>query len=189
MVETSNRFNRSDSFGINLMIIGIPNVGKSTIINKLRNNYYGVKGKAAQTGAIAGVTRSVMERIRISANPPVYLYDTPGVLEPRVERGIETMMRCALCGQYYHTLYRFDIRSDLNYNRLLATLNDQFIGYQNIADYLLYWLNRHNDQSYVRFLSLDKPSDDINQVLIKGAVSLNYLRRSKNLDTGITSCD
>ena len=96
------------------MIIGIPNVGKSTIINKLRNNYLKIGGKATTTGAIAGVTRSVLERIKINANPSIYLYDTPGVLEPKIDRQLETTMRCALCGQHsidytniFYILYTF----------------------------------------------------------------------------------
>ena len=100
MIRDSDRFNREDFNGFNLMVMGIPNVGKSTIINKLRNTNLRVSGKATTTGAIAGVTRSVLERIKINANPPVYLYDTPGVLEPRIDKGLETIMRCAVCGQY-----------------------------------------------------------------------------------------
>jgi len=98
LIRKSDRFNREDFAGFNSMILGIPNVGKSTVINKLRNICLGVGGKATSTGAIAGVTRSVMERIKINANPPVYLYDTPGVLEPKLDKGLEATMRCALCG-------------------------------------------------------------------------------------------
>ena len=101
LIKASNRYNREDLIGYNLMIIGVPNVGKSTIINKLRNNYLKVRGRATITGALPGVTKSVLERIKINANPPIYLYDTPGVLEPKVNRDIETIMRCALCGQHF----------------------------------------------------------------------------------------
>ena len=66
----------------------------------------------------------------------------------------------------------------------LGTLSDQTIGIINIADYLIYWMNRRNIHSYVRFLKLDKPSDDITEVLIKGAVSLNFIFDTKCPDTG-----
>ncbi|CAG2181702.1 unnamed protein product, partial [Oppiella nova] len=158
----SDRFNREDFNGFNLMVMGIPNVGKSTIINKLRNTNLRVSGKATTTGAIAGVTRSVLERIKINANPPVYLYDTPGVLEPRIDKGLETIMRCAVC----------------------ATLSDQLIGYRTIADYILYWLNRHNNHRYVKLLGLDTPSDDITEVLIKGSVYLENIVEHKSLEKG-----
>ena len=69
----------------------------------------------------------------------------------------------------------------------LATLSDQTIGIIIIADYLLYWLNRHKNFSYVHFLHLDKPSDDITEVLVKGAVGLNYILDSKNYVSGMSS--
>lgn len=58
-----------------VLICGIPNVGKSTLINTL-------KGKAAaKTGDIAGVTQTEQ---RIHLADDFYLYDTPGVLWPRI---------------------------------------------------------------------------------------------------------
>ena len=58
-----------------VLICGIPNVGKSTLINTL-------KGKAAaKTGDIAGVTKTE-QRVHIADD--FYLYDTPGVLWPRI---------------------------------------------------------------------------------------------------------
>jgi ribosome biogenesis GTPase A len=58
-----------------VLICGIPNVGKSTLINTL-------KGKAAaKTGDIAGVTKTEQ---RVNLADDFYLYDTPGVLWPRI---------------------------------------------------------------------------------------------------------
>ena len=58
-----------------VLICGIPNVGKSTLINT-------IKGKrATQTGDIAGVTRNEQ---RVVLADDFYLYDTPGVLWPRI---------------------------------------------------------------------------------------------------------
>ena len=58
-----------------VLICGIPNVGKSTLINTL-------KGKAAaKTGDIAGVTKTEQ---RVNIADDFYLYDTPGVLWPRI---------------------------------------------------------------------------------------------------------
>ena len=58
-----------------VLICGIPNVGKSTLINTL-------KGKvAAKTGDVAGVTKTEQ---RINIADDFYLYDTPGVLWPRI---------------------------------------------------------------------------------------------------------
>lgn len=61
---------------IRMMIVGIPNVGKSTIINKLSNR------QSAKTGNIPGVTRT-NQWIRIKGK--LELLDTPGVLWPKFE--------------------------------------------------------------------------------------------------------
>jgi ribosome biogenesis GTPase A len=58
-----------------VLICGIPNVGKSTLVNTLRGK------KAAKTGDEAGVTK--MEQ-RIVLEDDFYLYDTPGMLWPRI---------------------------------------------------------------------------------------------------------
>lgn len=61
---------------IRVMIIGIPNVGKSSFINKV------TKKNSAQVGNRPGVTRQ-KQWIRINGN--VELLDTPGVLWPKFE--------------------------------------------------------------------------------------------------------
>ena len=48
-----------------VMIIGIPNVGKSSLINALRAMHL-KRTKATAVGATPGVTRSVLERIKVS---------------------------------------------------------------------------------------------------------------------------
>jgi ribosome biogenesis GTPase A len=58
-----------------VLICGIPNVGKSTLINTLKGK------KATKTGDEAGVTK--LEQ-RITLADDFYLYDTPGVLWPRI---------------------------------------------------------------------------------------------------------
>lgn len=58
-----------------VLICGVPNVGKSTLINMLTNKRH------AKTGDEAGVTK--MEQ-RITLADDFYLYDTPGLLWPRI---------------------------------------------------------------------------------------------------------
>lgn len=58
-----------------VLICGIPNVGKSTLINTLKGK------RAAKTGDEAGVTRT---ESRIALADDFYLYDTPGMLWPRI---------------------------------------------------------------------------------------------------------
>lgn len=61
---------------IRAMVLGIPNVGKSTFINKLANR------KATVTGNKPGVTKA-QQIIRIAKD--FELFDTPGVLWPKLD--------------------------------------------------------------------------------------------------------
>lgn len=70
------------------MVCGIPNVGKSTMINTL------AKRKAAQTADRPGVTRSLQW---IKLDKGLELLDTPGVLWPKFEDP-QIGMRLALLG-------------------------------------------------------------------------------------------
>ncbi|NMA49263.1 MAG: ribosome biogenesis GTPase YlqF [Tissierellia bacterium] len=61
---------------IRAMILGIPNVGKSTIINSL------VKKKSAKTGNRPGITKTTQW---IKSKGDILLLDTPGILWPKFE--------------------------------------------------------------------------------------------------------
>ena len=58
------------------MIVGIPNVGKSTLINKL------ARKNIAQTGNKPGVTK---QQQWIKVGQSLQLLDTPGILWPKFE--------------------------------------------------------------------------------------------------------
>ena len=73
---------------IRAMIIGIPNVGKSTLINRM------AKKKATVTGDRPGVTKSTQW---IKVNNDFELLDTPGVLWPKFEDA-DIAMRLAITG-------------------------------------------------------------------------------------------
>ena len=49
----------------NLLIIGVPNVGKSSLINLLRRVNLKKAKKATRVAPEAGVTRSVLEKIKV----------------------------------------------------------------------------------------------------------------------------
>jgi ribosome biogenesis GTPase A len=71
---------------LRLMIMGIPNVGKSTLMNAL------VKKKVAAVGDQPAVTKS-QQRIDISNR--LTLYDTPGMLWPKIAHPVDGLMLAA----------------------------------------------------------------------------------------------
>lgn len=78
---TKEKFDREKAKGlrpraIRAMIVGIPNVGKSTLINKLANR------SIAQTGNKPGVTK---QQQWIKVGTSLQLLDTPGILWPKFE--------------------------------------------------------------------------------------------------------
>ena len=73
---------------IKAMVVGIPNVGKSTMINSVSRR------KMAKTADHPGVTRSLTW---IKVSPEVALMDTPGVLWPKFDNQV-IAKKLALCG-------------------------------------------------------------------------------------------
>lgn len=65
LIQKSERYNRSEETSYQLMVIGIPNVGKSSLINALRAKHLG-RSKATPVGNIPGITQSVLEKIKVS---------------------------------------------------------------------------------------------------------------------------
>lgn len=135
------RYHREGLDDFKILVIGIPNVGKSSLINALRRVHI-KKGKATQVGPHAGVTKSVMEKIRVCDHPKIYVYDSPGIMMPKIDN-MKVGMKLALC----------------------ATLKDHIVGEDVMADYLLFWLNRHEYFKYVEIFSLPGPTDDIWELL------------------------
>ncbi len=79
---------------IRAMIVGIPNVGKSTLINRL------AKRNIAKTGNTPGVTKS---QAWIKVGKEMELLDTPGILWPKFEDQ-EVGIKLAITGAIKDTL-------------------------------------------------------------------------------------
>ena len=137
---------RFKTVGSMMMIMGVPNVGKSTLINAIRHQRRRPgsrkKGKVAPTGMKPGVTRGLRTFV-VSGAPLVHLIDTPGVMVPRIEDE-EAGLKLALT----------------------MAIPEGIVEYAVLADYALYALNRRGCFDYVDAFQLEGgPSNDIFEVL------------------------
>ena len=94
------------------MIIGLPNVGKSSIINKL------TKSSKTKVGAKAGVTRQ-QQWVRI--NPKLELLDTPGII-PMTQDDQKTAQKLAFVNSVSENAYS----NELVATELISLLEEKY---------------------------------------------------------------
>ena len=94
-----------------IMVVGLPNVGKSSIINKL------TRSSKTKTGAKAGVTRQ-QQWVRI--NPQLELLDTPGII-PMKQEDQQRATKLAFVNSVGNNAYSNDTVA----KELLNILNDK----------------------------------------------------------------
>jgi mitochondrial GTPase 1 len=110
------------------MVGGVPNVGKSTIINSLRKRDGEIKHtkkSGAKTGGIPCITKSI-SGFRIMTDPPTYMIDAPGIIVPRIDSTEDGLKLCA-CN----------------------CIRDGIVEPETVVDYVLFTLNKHRQFAYV----------------------------------------
>ncbi|XP_073157466.1 short integuments 2, mitochondrial [Henckelia pumila] len=105
-----------------VMVVGVPNVGKSALINSIHQIasmrfLVQEKRKRATVGPLPGVTQDIAG-FKIAHRPSIYVLDTPGVLVPSIP-DVETGLKLAAAG----------------------SVKDSIVGEDRIVQYLLALLN------------------------------------------------
>lgn len=127
------------------VVVGLPNVGKSSVINALKGSSDRRKAGNARVGGEPGVTRH-MSGFHVSASPPVFVIDTPGIMVPRFERserGYRRALRLALTG----------------------SMRDHLVGFDLLAQTALDSLNAAGDHAYAAELGLPGPTESAAEML------------------------
>lgn len=117
------RASRFRAAGTVLAVVGMPNVGKSSIINALKGATKGGRGKAG-VAPTPGFTRG-LATIRIREDPPLFLADTPGVMMPRLV-DVETGLKLAVSHSLKDTVVPHAVQAEY---LLYAFANTGFTGY------------------------------------------------------------
>lgn len=106
LISGSERYHRQFTPNSNILVVGIPNVGKSSLINLVRSGALRIGGKPTKTGAKPGITRALQMKIRVCDDPLIYILDTPGIMMPNI-RNLEIGMKLAACGKNDKQFHNF----------------------------------------------------------------------------------
>jgi ribosome biogenesis GTPase A len=126
------------------MIGGVPNVGKSTLINTFRQLSHDIKDlptKAAVMNTHPTTTRHI-DYFKVNNEPIIYIMDTPGIMPPKIFNNASGL-KLSVCGN----------------------IKEKIAGKETICDYLLYMLNKNKVFEYTKAFGLDDRTDDIHVLL------------------------
>ncbi|SIO73721.1 Mitochondrial ribosome-associated GTPase 1 [Babesia microti strain RI] len=157
------------SIGIAMLLIGLPNVGKSSLITSMKRYVQNIAKYADRRNRITEGVKNTLPRschvpgtskhlnmFQLSSNPKIFCFDTPGIMTPKSD--------------------------DLELNLKLASLGSIQENYQDIlyiSDYVLYWLNKHQHFSYVDHFHLSYPTNSIRHVASAASKIANMVKRDE----------
>jgi len=130
--------------GIWCMVGGLPNVGKSTLINNFKQmnlELREVNKKTAKTEATATTTRHI-DFFKVNENPNIYIMDTPGIIMPKIDNN-DIGLKLSVCGN----------------------IKDKIVGKQMICEYLLYLLNRYDYLEYIKVFKTEEKVTSLDTLL------------------------
>lgn len=127
-----------------LMIGGMPNVGKSTILNSLRTKHLkDIEGKksVAKSTPIPCTTKSLTGH-KINDNPKVFLVDSPGIMVPRILDN-EIGLKLGLVG----------------------CIADKIPGKEPLLEYLVWALNRYGVKKHMEYYGMDSRPENAKELM------------------------
>lgn len=117
-----------------LMIGGMPNVGKSTLLNSLRTKYLKQttsKRSVSKVTPIPCTTKSLVG-YKINETPKIFLVDSPGIMVPKIIDN-EVGLKLALIG----------------------CISDKITGKEPLIEYLVWALNKNRVKKHLEFYGMD----------------------------------
>lgn len=113
------------------MIGGMPNLGKSTVINKLRQQSPKIRGNYVTKVTKMAATTQHLSGFRVSTEPNMWIIDTPGLMVPSI---IENDMAIKLS--------------------LVGCIRDKILGLDVMVELMLESLNKYNQNHFAEFYHL-----------------------------------